>query len=240
MKINILEKAISNALTTIGLDQEVEIAFEKPNNSEHGDVSTNIALQLASALKNSPRKIAESIVENLNYDESIIEKIDIAGPGFINFKFNNNYYTNQLNNILLANELFGKQTIGNGIKVNVEYVSANPTGLLHLGHGRNAAIGDTIANIYEWLGYDVTREYYFNNAGNQMNNLVNSIYVRYMHELGDTNLDFPEDGYHGDYVIEIAKELIKDYGDDLKEGNFQDRIAIKKFGESWCFQKNPI
>lgn len=237
MKINILEKAISNALTTIGLDQEVEIAFEKPNNSEHGDVSTNIALQLASALKNSPRKIAESIVENLNYDESIIEKIDIAGPGFINFKFNNNYYTNQLNNILLANESFGKQTIGNGIKVNVEYVSANPTGLLHLGHGRNAAIGDTIANIYEWLGYDVTREYYFNNAGNQMNNLVNSIYVRYMHELGDTNLDFPEDGYHGDYVIEIAKELIKDYGDDLKEGNFQDRIAIKKFGESWCFDR---
>lgn len=237
MKINILEKAISNALTTIGLDQEVEIAFEKPNNSEHGDVSTNIALQLASALKNSPRKIAESIVENLNYDESIIEKIDIAGPGFINFKFNNNYYTNQLNNILLANESFGKQTIGIGIKVNVEYVSANPTGLLHLGHGRNAAIGDTIANIYEWLGYDVTREYYFNNAGNQMNNLVNSIYVRYMHELGDTNLDFPEDGYHGDYVIEIAKELIKDYGDDLKEGNFQDRIAIKKFGESWCFDR---
>jgi len=237
MKINILEKAISNALTTIGLDQEVEIAFEKPNNSEHGDVSTNIALQLASALKNSPRKIAESIVENLNYDESIIEKIDIAGPGFINFKFNNNYYTNQLNNILLANESFCKQTIGNGIKVNVEYVSANPTGLLHLGHGRNAAIGDTIANIYEWLGYDVTREYYFNNAGNQMNNLVNSIYVRYMHELGDTNLDFPEDGYHGDYVIEIAKELIKDYGDDLKEGNFQDRIAIKKFGESWCFDR---
>lgn len=237
MKINILEKAISNALTTIGLDQEVEIAFEKPNNSEHGDVSTNIALQLASALKNSPRKIAESIVENLNYDESIIEKIDIAGPGFINFKFNNNYYTNQLNNILLANESFGKQTIGNGIKVNVEYVSANPTGLLHLGHGRNAAIGDTIANIYEWLGYDVTREYYFNNAGNQMNNLVNSIYVRYMHELGDTNLEFPEDGYHGDYVIEIAKELIKDYSDDLKEGNFQDRIAIKKFGESWCFDR---
>lgn len=237
MKIDILEKAITNALATIGIEQEVEIAFEKPNNPDHGDVSTNIALQLASALKNSPRKIAENIVENLNFDQSIIERIDIAGPGFINFKFNNNYFTSQLSDILLENESYGKQSIGNGIKVNVEYVSANPTGLLHLGHGRNAAIGDTIANIYTWLGYDVTREYYFNNAGNQMNNLVNSIYVRYMHELGNTTLEFPEDGYHGEYVIDIAQELIKDYGDELKEGNFQDRIAIKKFGETWCFDK---
>ena len=182
MKTNILEKAIYDALTTIGLEQKVDIAFEKPNNPEHGDVSTNIALQLASALKNSPRKIAENIVDNLNFDQSIIEKIEIAGPGFINFKFNNNFFTSQLNDILLENDSYGKQKIGEGIKVNVEYVSANPTGLLHLGHGRNAAIGDTIANIYIWLGYDVTREYYFNNAGNQMNNLVTSIYVRYMHE----------------------------------------------------------
>ncbi len=237
MKINILEKAILNALTTIGLEQEVDIAFEKPNNPEHGDVSTNIALQLASVLKNSPRKIAENIIENLDFDKTIIDKIEIAGPGFINFKFNNNYFTNQLNGILSENDNYGKQKIGEGVKVNVEYVSANPTGLLHLGHGRNAAIGDTIANIYKWLGYDITREYYFNNAGNQMNNLVNSIYVRYMHELGDTSLEFPEDGYHGEYVIDIAKELIKDYSDELKEGNFQDRIAIKKFGETWCFDK---
>jgi len=235
MKINILENAITNALVNIGLEQDVNIAFEKPNNPEHGDVSTNIALQLASILKNSPRKIAEDIIANISIDEAIIRNIEIAGPGFINFKFNNSYYTNQLNSILLENDKYGKQNIGKGIKVNVEYVSANPTGLLHLGHGRNAAIGDTIANIYVWLGYDVTREYYFNNAGNQMNNLVNSIYVRYMHELGDTSLQFPEDGYHGEYIYDIAKELIKDYGDELKEGNFQDKVAIKKFGETWCF-----
>lgn len=235
MKINILENAITNALVNIGIEQDVNIAFEKPNNPEHGDVSTNIALQLASILKNSPRKIAEDIIANISIDEAIIRNIEIAGPGFINFKFNNSYYTNQLNSILLENDKYGKQNIGKGIKVNVEYVSANPTGLLHLGHGRNAAIGDTIANIYVWLGYDVTREYYFNNAGNQMNNLVNSIYVRYMHELGDTSLQFPEDGYHGEYIYDIAKELIKDYGDELKEGNFQDKVAIKKFGETWCF-----
>ena len=237
MKTNILEELIKVALTTLGLEETIDIAFEKPNNTEHGDISTNIALQLASKLKNSPQNIAEQIVKLISNKSDYIKSIDIAGPGFINFKFTSKYYTEQLNSILEIGEYYGKQKIGNGVKVNIEYVSANPTGLLHLGHGRNAAIGDTIANIYEWLGYDVTREYYFNNAGNQMNNLVTSIYTRYMHLLGNTEMIFPEDGYHGDYVIEIAKELINEYDDDLKEGNFQDRIAIKKFGETWCFDK---
>lgn len=235
--MNKLEIEFKVALSKIGFQEEISIAFEKPNNPEHGDLSTNLALQLSSRLKNSPRKIAESIIQNLSFDENIIEKVDIAGPGFINIKFKPNYYTNKLYDVLLEGDSYGRKNIGNGIKVNVEYVSANPTGLLHLGHGRNAAIGDTIANIYDWLGYDVTREYYFNNAGNQMNNLVQSIYVRYMHLLGDTSLEFPADGYHGDYVIEIAKELIEEYEDELKEGNFQDKIAIKKFGETWCFDK---
>lgn len=237
MKTNKLEIQIMNSLKSLGIEDSIEIAFEKPNNPEHGDISTNIALQLASKLKYPPRKIAEQIVELISNNSDYISNIEIAGPGFINFKFSSKYYTEQLNDILEAGVEYGKQEIGNNIKVNVEYVSANPTGLLHLGHGRNAAIGDTIANIYDWLGYDVTREYYFNNAGNQMNNLVTSIYIRYMHLLGSTELEFPEDGYHGDYVIEIAKELLADYDDELKEGNFQDRIAIKKFGETWCFDK---
>ncbi|MEZ4723387.1 MAG: arginine--tRNA ligase [Candidatus Kapaibacterium sp.] len=237
MKIKIIENALSNALSKIGLEEIPQIAFEKPNNPDHGDISTNIALQLASILKNSPTKIAESILQNLEYDESLIEKVEIAGPGFINFKFNTNYFTSQLEYIRSKNEIYGQQDIGNGIRVNVEYVSANPTGLLHLGHGRNAAIGDTIANIYEWLGYDVTREYYFNNAGNQMNNLVNSIYVRYLNLFNDTQQQIPEDGYHGEYVVEIANDLYNEYREELKDGNYQDRIAIKKFGESWCFDK---
>lgn len=237
MKINFLEIQLEKALKAIGFEEIIEIAFEKPNNPEHGDVSCNIALQLSSKLKNSPRNIAERIISNFESNSEYVEKIEIAGPGFINFRFKPNYYTNQLADINSKNEDFGKQDIGKDIKVNVEYVSANPTGLLHLGHGRNAAIGDTIANIYDWLGYNVTREYYFNNAGNQMNNLVTSIYIRYMHLLGNTELKFPEDGYHGDYVIDIAKELIGEYGEDLSEGNFQDRIAIKKFGETWCFAK---
>lgn len=237
MKIDFLEIQLEKALKAIGFEEIIEIAFEKPNNPEHGDASCNIALQLSSKLKNSPRNIAESIISNFESNSEFVDKIEIAGPGFINFKFKPNYYTNQLADIGSKNEDFGKQDIGKDIKVNVEYVSANPTGLLHLGHGRNAAIGDTIANIYDWLGYKVTREYYFNNAGNQMNNLVTSIYIRYMHLLGNTELEFPEDGYHGDYVIDIAKELIDEYGEDLSEGNFQDRIAIKKFGETWCFAK---
>lgn len=237
LKMNKLEIAFKVALNKIGFQEEIDIVFEKPNNPEHGDLSTNLALQLSSKLKNSPRNIAESIIQNLVYDKNIIDTVNIAGPGFINIKFKPSYFTLKLDDILKEGDNYGKMNIGNGIKVNVEYVSANPTGLLHLGHGRNAAIGDTIANLYEWLGYDVIREYYFNNAGNQMNNLVQSIYVRYMQLLGDDSLEFPKDGYHGDYVIDIAKELLEEYEDELKEGNFQDKIAIKKFGESWCFDR---
>lgn len=234
--MNKLELELKKSLEKIGFIEDITISFEKPNNAEHGDLSTNLALQLSSKLKNSPRNIAQSLINNLEFDSDIIKSVEIAGPGFINFKFEPRYYTNQLVDITTDGDRYGKQNIGNDIKVNIEYVSANPTGLLHLGHGRGAAIGDTIANLYDWLGYNVTREYYFNNAGNQMNNLVQSIYVRYMHLLGDTGLEFPEDGYHGDYIVEIAKELMNEYGSELKDGNFQDKIAIKKFGESWCFE----
>lgn len=236
MKFNFIVEELQRILIELGVDEKVEIELEKPNNSDHGDLSTNTALKLSSILKKSPREIAKEITEKGNWDKSIISKVDIAGPGFINFTFTPSFWTDKFIDVLSFGEEYGKQIIGSGKKVNVEYVSANPTGLLHLGHGRNAAIGDTVSNLYKWLGYDVTREYYFNNAGNQMNVLVQSIYSRYMEQLGQ-QVDFPENGYHGEYVKQIAKELIEEYGEELKEGNFQDKIAIKKFGETWCFNR---
>jgi len=236
MKFNFIVDELERILNELGVDEKLEIELEKPNNSDHGDLSTNTALKLSSILKRSPREIANDITEKGKWDDSKIAKVGIAGPGFINFTFAPSFWTGKLVNVLSFGEEYGKQKIGSGKKVNVEYVSANPTGLLHLGHGRNAAIGDTVSNLYEWLGYDVTREYYFNNAGNQMNVLVQSIYSRYMEQIGQ-EVEFPENGYHGEYVKQIAKELIDEYGEELKEGNFQDKIAIKKFGETWCFNR---
>jgi arginyl-tRNA synthetase len=236
MKFNFIKDTLKNTLKSIGVEENIDIELEKPNNTSHGDLSTNTALKLSSILGKSPRDIAAQIIENSEWDNNIISKVEIAGPGFINFSLAPSYRIKQLNSVLEIGDKYGKQDIGIGKTVNVEYVSANPTGLLHLGHGRNAAIGDTVSNLYEWLGYDVTREYYFNNAGNQMNVLVQSIYTRYMELIGK-EIEFPENGYHGEYVKEIAKELLDEYGEELKEGNFQDKIAIKKFGESWCFNR---
>ena len=236
MKFNFIIDSIKKTLKSLGIEENIEIDLEKPNNPDHGDLSTNTALKLSSILKKSPRDIAKEIIDKTDWNEDVISKVDIAGPGFINFSISPNYWVKEFEPVIKEGDNYGKQEIGKGKTVNVEYVSANPTGLLHLGHGRNAAIGDTVSNLYEWLGYDVTREYYFNNAGNQMNVLVNSIYSRYMDILG-AEIEFPENGYHGEYVKEIAKELHDEYGEDLKEGNFQDKIAIKKFGETWCFNR---
>jgi arginyl-tRNA synthetase len=203
-------------LSELNIDlNNIDFAFEIPKNPEHGDLSTNICLRFAKILKQNPRNLANEIVEllneNSNYNSELIEKIEIAGAGFINVKFSEKYYQNQLQKMSLQGEnygkSFGKNDENKGKSVNVEYVSANPTGLLHLGHGRNAAIGDTLANLYEWTGWKVTREYYFNNAGNQMTNLTKSIFARIM-QTKNADFPFPEDGYHGEYVKTIAQELI--------------------------------
>ena len=156
-----------------------------------------------------------------------------------NIKSNNlDEKISELKKIYLCGKDYGKTDLYKGKKINVEYESANPTGLLHLGHGRNAAIGDTLANIYQWCGADITREYYFNNAGNQMNNLTKSIYARYMQIVEDENFPFPDDGYHGSYVKNIAEELHSKHGKTLT--SFDDKNTfniIKTFGETWCFDK---
>ncbi|HRT67590.1 MAG TPA: arginine--tRNA ligase, partial [Bacteroidota bacterium] len=202
---NYIREIIKDSLSKIGIEQK-EIIIEYPKNSQFGDISTNIAMQLAGELKRSPRQIAQQIIENFDYNPDYIEQINIAGAGFINFKLNKNYYHFIFQKISEQGENYGFTNLGNSRKAQIEYVSANPTGLLHLGHGRNAVIGDTIANIYEWLGFKVDREYYFNNAGNQMRNLARSIYARYRQLLGEVDYPFPEDGYFGEYIIEIAQE----------------------------------
>ncbi len=216
---------------------DVETQFEQPSNPAFGDISTNIAFKLTKALKSSPKQIAESIISNLEYDKDYIKEVKIEGAGFINIYFGKLFFINVLEKLLAKAEDIGKFELGKGKRVNVEYVSVNPTGLLHLGHGRNACIGDTIANLYEWLGYEVTREYYFNNAGNQINVLANSIYARYIEIYFEPHYPFPNDGYFGDYIYDIAEDLYSNYGDRLRERNDENLNTIKKFGEKWCFYK---
>ncbi len=227
----------NDALTNLGIREHPEIFFDEPKNTAFGDLSTNIAMQLAKPLKKAPRQIAEQIIDKLDYKSDFINSVSIAGAGFINIKFSDDYYFGLLEDIAYKGEDYGRSSSGNGKKINVEYVSVNPTGPLHLGHARNAAIGDTIANLYDWLGWEVTREYYFNNAGNQMNNLARSIFARYMQLLGNEDFPFPEDGYHGDYIRQIAASLIEKEDDKLKSGSEDDLKISRKFGEEWCFNK---
>jgi len=242
MENTYLKTIFANALTELLKDNDVNISeigldFDIPKNKEHGDVSTNICMRLTKLMKSNPTLIAEKLINLLDYNKKMIDMINVAGAGFINIKFTNFYYQEQLKNILTYGERYGYTDKHKGKSVNVEYVSANPTGLLHLGHGRNAAIGDTLANLYEWTGWKVEREYYFNNAGNQMNNLAKSIYARVMQATRDVDFPFPEDGYHGDYVISIADELVKKYNDKLCDGTAEDIEIIRKYGEEWCFEK---
>ena len=229
-------RLINEALQSTFPSSDVSIICEVPKNPEHGDLSVNVAMQLAKPLGKPPRVIAQNIIDNIEINPDIIEKIDIAGPGFINIKFNKNFTANALVSVMIDGENFGRQSLGISQKVNVEYVSANPTGLLHLGHGRNAVIGDTVANLYEWLGYEVTREYYFNNAGNQMNNLAKSIFARY-NQITNPEYPFPEDGYHGEYIKLIAADLKAEYPENLPGTDSEILEFCRKRGEVWCFAK---
>lgn len=236
MEKEYLLNIFKDSLNKIGVDDTSILTFETPNNAEFGDVACNVAMQLARTLKKNPRAIAEEIIANLEYNNEVIEKVDIAGAGFINIKFSPIFYSILFEKIRQHGKDYGKQDLGKGIKVNVEYVSANPTGLLHLGHGRNAVIGDTVANLFEWMGYDVTREYYFNNAGNQMNNLGKSIYARYQ-QIENPEFPLPENAYHGEYIKVIAQKLY-DANPKVYMNLDEDSplfAELRKAGEEWCF-----
>lgn len=211
----------------VDVSEVPEIKIEIPKDNKNGDYSTNIAMVLTKIAKRNPREIAQAIVDNLDTSKTKVEKIDIAGPGFINFYLDNTYLTAIISEAIEKDEKFGHVEEANGQNVLLEYVSANPTGDLHIGHARNAAVGDTLANILEAAGYHVTREYYINDAGNQITKLARSIEARYFEALGDTAYKMPEDGYHGKDIINIGKDLatkqpeLKDLSEDERIKTFR-------------------
>ncbi|MFY4775291.1 arginine--tRNA ligase [Metabacillus sp. RGM 3146] len=223
-----LKEEVKSAVLKAGLAEESQIPdviLETPKEKAHGDYSANMAMQLARVAKKAPRSIAEEIVENFDKGKASIEKIEIAGPGFINFYMKNDYLTDLVPAVLTAGESYGEISIGNGERVQVEYVSANPTGTLHLGHARGAAVGDSLCSILSKAGYDVSREYYVNDAGNQINNLTISVETRYLQALGK-DVEMPEDAYHGKDIIEIGQKLAEDFGDRFANETEEDRRAF--------------
>ena len=226
-----LQKIIKAALDTLDYPHPT-FTFEIPKIETHGDLSVNLAMQLAGELKQNPQQIAQNIVNNLTFDSTYIARVEIAGPGFINFFYAPSYLQNFVQEILDKNKNFGRNKSGRNQKAQVEFVSANPTGPLTIGHGRQAVIGDTIANFLEWSGYQVIREYYFNNAGRQMRVLGDSVKLRYR-ELCGEKIDFPDEFYQGQYILEIARELKKEHGNDLLKQ--QDSDIFKEKAEDLIF-----
>lgn len=219
-----VQEILKKSLTNLQIDYEKEIEVSIPKDKNHGDYSTNIALSLAKSLKDNPTNIANKIKDNIQSE--IISKIEVLSPGFINIFISEQYLLKSINTIIKENTNYGKSNLGQGKKVNIEFVSANPTGILHLGHGRGATYGDNLARIMTFTGYDVTKEYYVNDAGNQMNNLGISIKVRYQN-LYNIDATLPEDGYHGQEIIDIAKKIKEEYQDTKLN---EDIPFFKKYG----------
>ena len=226
-----LKEILSASLSQFELDKHPEIHLEAPKDPTHGDASTNLAMMLAKPLRNNPRAIATQLVEGLTYDERKIASVEIAGPGFINFRYAEDYLFDELETIITEGAEYGKSASNSGKKIQIEFVSANPTGPLTVGHGRNAVLGDTVARLMEWTGATVDREYYFNNAGRQMRVLGQSVQARYLETLGKDS-EFPEGGYEGEYIKDIAQELADEKGDSLIDS---DWTPFKEKAESAIF-----
>ncbi|MBU2443959.1 MAG: arginine--tRNA ligase [Bacteroidetes bacterium] len=217
----------SKKLLYIDVDK---VFFNVPKVKDHGDLATNYPLTIAKGISKNPREVAQEIISNLIDTENALDKVEIAGPGFINFKFKKEFVSALIEDIIEAKNIFGRSNIHAGKKAQVEFVSANPTGPLTVGHGRNAVFGDTIANILNWTGYDVEREYYFNNAGRQMRMLGDSVKLRYLSLCGE-KIEFPEDHYQGEYIIDIAQKIYDEHGKsliDTKDANYFKESAERE------------
>ncbi|MDF2716964.1 MAG: argS1 [Paenibacillus sp.] len=229
----LLQDTIAQAVAEAGIAERSQlpnIVLEVPKEKAHGDLSTNIAMQLSRVAKQNPRQIAERLIERLDTKKAYIAKVDIAGPGFINFFMDRSYLYGVVHEVLDADADYGRVPVGVGKKVQVEFVSANPTGSLHLGHARGAAVGDALCNVLDFAGYDVSREYYINDAGNQVDNLARSIEVRYLQALG-LEAEMPEDGYYGEDIKQFAQELKNLEGDKLAALSEAERRAyFKSYG----------
>ncbi|MGG4145055.1 arginine--tRNA ligase [Paenibacillus algorifonticola] len=240
MSGNVLEQlyeqvkaAIADAAVAGGLaarDELPAFVLEVPKDKEHGDLATNAAMQLTKLAKKNPRMIAETIIANLDYAKASIQSAEIAGPGFINFRMDKSYLYAVVGEVISGGDNYGRTQIGAGKRVEMEFVSANPTGSLHLGHARGAAVGDALCNVLEYAGYEVTREYYINDAGNQVNNLAKSIEARYQQALGK-EAEMPEDGYHGADIVGFGELLAEQEGDRLLSLSTEERLEFfRSFG----------
>jgi arginyl-tRNA synthetase len=216
--------ALGRAIANGELPAEPLPAFniEKPANSANGDFSSNIALAGAKAFKKAPRMIAQSIAENIDLEDTLFEKVEIAGPGFLNFYLSQRYYSEIVKDVINKGDAYGASDYGNGKKVLVEFVSANPTGPMHIGNARGGAIGDCLAAVLEKAGYNVSREFYVNDAGNQIEKFATSLEVRYL-QLYKDGIEIPEDAYKGADIIEHAKNFAAEYGDRFVEASSDER-----------------
>ena len=226
-----IKLAIAEAIEKAELTTEaVDIHLESPKDKTNGDYATNIAMQLTRIAKKAPRAIAEAIVANLDQEAANIEKVEIAGPGFINITVKKDYLQEVVKTVLEQQAEYGRTNAGAGERIQVEFVSANPTGDLHLGHARGSSVGDSLSNVLDLAGYDVSREYYINDAGNQINNLALSIEARYFEALGNAD-SMPEDGYRGQDIKDIAEDLVKEHGDKFVSLTHEERFEeFRKHG----------
>lgn len=221
---NIIEQAVKKAVSN-GALPEVEMPqfnIEKPANKDNGDYSTNVAMAGARAFKKAPRMIAEAIASCIDLDGTAFERVEIAGPGFMNFFLSQQFYSNVLKDVFSCGKDYGKSDYGQGKRVLVEFVSANPTGPMHIGNARGGAIGDCLASVLDWAGFSVNREFYVNDAGNQIEKFATSLEVRYLQHY-DSSVELPEDAYHGQDIVEHAENFIKEYGDKYVNADSKER-----------------
>ncbi|HEU4453599.1 MAG TPA: arginine--tRNA ligase [Longimicrobium sp.] len=215
MAAETLKAEIERVLGEMGAPAGHAVVLERPRNPEHGDWATNVALTLAKPLGRKPREIADELAGRIDASAAGVRAVEIAGPGFINFRLASDVLQQGLAALLAQGDAYGRTDEGKGRKVMVEFVSANPTGPLHIGHGRQAALGDAAAELLAWAGWSVHREFYYNDAGEQIMRLARSVWTRYQEALGEP-VEFPEDGYHGEYIREIARQLVEDHGDAFR------------------------
>lgn len=221
---NIIEQAVKKAVSNGALPEAEMPQFniEKPANKDNGDYSTNVAMAGARAFKKAPRIIAEAIVSCIDLDGTAFDRVEIAGPGFMNFFLSQQFYSNVLKDVFSCGKDYGKSDYGQGKRVLVEFVSANPTGPMHIGNARGGAIGDCLASVLDWAGFSVNREFYVNDAGNQIEKFATSLEVRYLQHY-DSSVELPEDAYHGQDIVEHAENFIKEYGDKYVNADSKER-----------------
>ena len=220
----IIENAVNKAMASGDLPQaEIpQFNIEKPANKDNGDYSTNVAMAGARAFKKAPKMIAEAIEKSLELGGTVFEKVEIAGPGFMNFFLSQKFYSDVLKDVFACGENYGKSDYGKGKKILVEFVSANPTGPMHIGNARGGAIGDCLASVLDWAGYSVNREFYVNDAGNQIEKFATSLEVRYLQHF-DCSVELPEDAYHGQDIVDHAENFIAEYGDKYVNAQSSER-----------------